>query len=365
MIALAVGLLACDGETASTEPATETSTEIEATAEVKKEVPVEARVVQARRIEQNVSLSGVLQPLREVEIVAEIQGKAVQVTRELGDPVGLRDTLVFIDDRVPLSQYRQAQAQVLAAENELEIARRNFESDRELVDNGDISELSYATSRLAVRAAEAGRLGALAGLSAMEKQYLDTRITSPITGFVARKYVELGTMVVPGAPLYRVVDLSVLKAEVGVPQGLIGRVRVGSPAQVVVAALGGKGFAGEVRAIGPQADAASGAFPVEVHVDNTPDRILRAGLTVRVEILFEDREERLAVPEHALVTRNGNRHVYRISQQVARLTPVSVDAVFGDQAVVADGLAQGDTVVVVGMKNLGVETRIWIETLHQ
>jgi RND family efflux transporter MFP subunit len=172
-------------------------------------------------------------------------------------------------------------------------------------------------------------------------------------------------MVVPGAPLYRVVDLSALKAEVGIPQGLVSRVRVGSPAQVSVPALGNRRFAGEVRAIGPQADAASGAFPVEVHVENPPDKILRAGMTARVEILTGGREKQLAVPEHALVARNGDRYVYRISQKIARLTPVSVDAVFGDQAIISGGLAPGDTVVVVGMKSLGVETRVWIETLHQ
>ena len=93
-----------------------------------------------------------------------------------------RDTLAFIDDRIPLSQYRQARAQVLSAENGLKIARLNFESDGELLASGDISRLAYDNSELAVKAAEATRLSALAQLSAVEKQYLDTRITSPMAG---------------------------------------------------------------------------------------------------------------------------------------------------------------------------------------
>ena len=42
------------------------------------------------------------------------------------------DILAEIDDRVLLSQYRQAKAQGLSAENNLEIASLNLESDKEL-----------------------------------------------------------------------------------------------------------------------------------------------------------------------------------------------------------------------------------------
>jgi len=43
---------------------------------------------------------------------------------------------------------------------------------------------------------------------------------------------------------------------------------------------------------------------------------------------------------------------------------VVVVEVVGAQAIIGEGLAEGDTVVVVGMKNLGVETLVSIETLH-
>jgi len=327
-------------------------------------VPVEAMVVRAQTVEQTVPLIGVLQPGHAVEIVAEVQGKVERVDREMGDAVTPRDTLAVVDDRIPLSQYRQARAQVLSAENSLKIARLNFESDGELLEKGDISRLAYENSELAVKAAEANRLSALAQLSAMEKQYLDTRVTSPIAGLIARKHIERGTMVTPGTLLYRVVDLSVLKVEVGVPQALISRVRVGSPTRVTISALNDRSFDGTVRSISPQADEQSGAFAVEVHVENTEDTVIRAGMTARVEITFRDRGRPLAVPEHAVVTKNGDRYVYRITGDIARLTPIAAAEVLGSQVIVADGLAEKDTIAVVGMKNLGVETRVWIEEIH-
>ena len=358
--------LACGGETPPPETEARETDPGVGSGQIRRDervVPVEAQIVRTQTVSEAVPLIGVLQPLHVVDIVAEVQGKVTRIAREMGDPVMRGDTLAVIDDRIPLSQYRQAQAQVLSAEANLEIARTNLESDRELARNGDISRLALDNAKLAVKAAEAERLGALAQLSATEKHYADTRVTSPIAGQVARRYVDVGAMAMPGTPLYRVVDLSVLRAEAGVPQAQVSRVRVGSRARVVLTGLAGRTFEGEVRHIGPQADAASGAFPVEVHVANTPGNLLRAGMTVRAEILLTDQQQRLAVPEYAVMTRNGDHHAYRITGGTARLTPVTVAEVLGDQAVIEQGLAEGDTIVVVGMKNLGVATPVSIETL--
>lgn len=358
-----LGLFACGGEE-SAEQAGQVAEDEKVEAAAERRVPVEAVVVRSQVVEQTVPLIGLLQPLQAVEVVAEGQGRVEWIGGELGERVGPADTLARIDDRIPLSQYRQAKARLLSAENGLEIALLNFESDGELLENGDISALAYRNAELAVKAAEADRLAALAQLSAAEKQYLDTRISSPISGLIARKYIEKGTMISPGMPIYRVVDLSALKVVVGVPQALIGRVRGESPARVTVGALGGRGFDGTVRFISPQADEASGAFSVEVLVGNSDDLALKAGMTAEVEMNFSAGRERLAVAESALVSRNGDRCAYRIEGERARLTPVVVVEVVGAQAIIGEGLAEGDTVVVVGMKNLGVETLVSIETLH-
>ena len=178
-------------------------------------VPVEALVLKTKSAEQNISVTGVLKPMHSVEIVAEVSGKVQKLYKKLGDYVSTRDTMAVIDDVIPLSNYRQAESQVLSAKNNLKIAQLNLESDRELFENGDISELAYENSLLAFKSAEANHLSALANLSSMEKMYMDTRVMSPIAGLVSRKYIDIGTMVSPNTPLFRVVELSKLKIEVG------------------------------------------------------------------------------------------------------------------------------------------------------
>jgi len=329
-----------------------------------KGVPVEAMVVKQQSVQQDIPLTAVLHPLHEVDIVAEVSGKIQKINKKLGDPVTPGDILAIIDDKIPLSNYRQAKSQVLSAENNLKIAQLNLKSDEQLMQTGDISELEYENSQLAVKTAEAAHLSALANLSLMEKAYRDTRIKSPIPGLISRKYIDIGMMVNPNMPLYRVIDLTKLKMEVGIPQSLITRVQVGSKAKVKISGFLDESSLGYVRHISPQADEQSGAFTVEIHVDNTPNLKIRAGMTAKVDITLNNFGAQLVIPKYALVTKNESDHVYKISHNKARLVNVRVGETFGAQIIINDGLTEGDTIVIVGMKNLGLETDIWIETLH-
>ncbi|UCE05734.1 MAG: efflux RND transporter periplasmic adaptor subunit [bacterium] len=350
-----------EGNVQNKEIATKTETPDQKSAQ---SIAVEALVIKSQTIEQNIPLTGVLKPLHSVDIVAEVSGKVKKIYKKLGDSITQRDTLAVIDDKVPLSNYRQAKSQVLSAENNLKIAELNLKSDEELFKSGDISQLAYENSQLAVKSAEANRLSALASLSLLEKNYKDTRIMSPISGLISRKFIELGTMVTPNMPLYRVVDLKVLKIEVGVSQIMISRLHIGSAAQVTISALKNRTFDGIVRFISPQADETTGAFMAEIHVQNTYDLKIKAGMTAKIDLTVTDLGKQLAVPDYALITKNGKDFVYKIENDIARLVEVSVAETFGSEAIITDGIAEGDTIVVVGMKNLGEDMKVWIETIH-
>lgn len=329
-----------------------------------KAIPVEVMVVKQTTIEQNLILTGKIAAIHAVDIVAEVSGKIEKIYRKLGDRVTTSDTLALIDDDIPLSQYRQAKAQALSAENNLKIAQLNLKSDEQLFQSGDISRLQFENSQLAVKSAEANLLMAQANLTMQEKSYRDTRITTPVSGLIAREFIELGLMVNPNTPVYRVVDLSVLKIEVGLAQDMIRRVHIDSRVRVTISALGEREFEGQVKFISPQADEQTGTFNVEIHLRNTPDLQIRAGMTARLDLMLSEKSDQIVIPDHALLSKDGDKAVYKITNGAARLTNVQVSEIIGSQAILSGGLAVGDTIVVVGMKNLGVETRVWIESVQ-
>ena len=325
-------------------------------------IPVEAMTIGEKLIEQKLPLTGILKPNKSVDLIAEVSGKVKSINKELGDFVSANQILAVIDDVIPESQYKQAEAQVQSTQSILNISELNLNSDKILFENGDISELEYNSSQSNFNNTEAQHLSAIAALSAAKKSYDDTRIKTPISGIVARKNIEFGTMVPMGAVVYRVVDLSKLKLIVYIPQEIINRVNIGSKALVNVSALNGKIYNGTVERISPQADEATGGFMVEILVPNSDSRI-KGGMTAKIELLIAKEQKVLAIPEYALVSKNGDSFVYKINNNYAELVKIELGESIGQNVIVESGLSVGDKIVTVGMKNLGIKTKVNIEKL--
>lgn len=326
-------------------------------------IPVEAITIKEKLIEQKLPLTGVLKPNNSVDLIAEVSGKVKSINKELGDYVSANQILAVIDDVIPESQYKQAQAQVQSSQSTLKISELNLQSDKILFENGDISELEYNSSQSNFNNMEAQHLSAIAALSAAKKTYEDTRIKTPISGFVARKNIEFGTMVPMGAVVYRVVDLSKMKLIVSIPQEIINRVRIGEKALVKVSALNNQIYNGTVRRISPQADEATGGFMVEILVPNSDGKI-KGGMTAKIELLIAKEQKVMAIPEYALVSKNEENFVYRISNDYAELVKIGLGESIGENIIVESGLSVGDKIVVVGMKNLGIRTKVKVEKLN-
>ncbi|MBN2423852.1 MAG: efflux RND transporter periplasmic adaptor subunit [Calditrichaceae bacterium] len=327
-------------------------------------IPVEIMVIKAGNLEESINLTGVLRAIHSVDIVSEVSGKVIKINKKLGDYVKPGDILARIDDKIPSSNYEQAKAQTLSAENNLKIAKLNLKSDKELLESGDISDLAYENSLLAVKSAEANLLSAQANLKTMEKMYFDTRIMPPFSGQISREFIELGSMVTQGMPLYHIVDLSSLKLEVGVPQDIISRIKPGSPVEIRITSFPIETFEGKVRYVSPQASAGSGSFSVEIHLTNTPDLKILAGMTARAGIRLNNFGDRLTIPDYAIVSMNELDHVYRIKDNTALLTPINIEEKIGSLAIIKDGLAPGDSIVTVGVQKLGIATKVFIEKVH-
>jgi RND family efflux transporter MFP subunit len=323
-------------------------------------VPVEVQTIGEKVMEQTLDLTGILIPENSVDLVAEVSGKVIKIYKELGDYVNRDQTLALIDDVVAESGLVQAKAQVLSTESSLAIAEANLKSDEILFENNDISEFEYDNSKLSYKTAEAQYLTALAALDAAQKTFDDTRIKTPISGFISRKNIDFGSMVTMGSVVFRIVDLSSLKLRTSVPQEVINRVKVGGKAAVLVSALNNRSFPGKVKRISPQADEITGGFPVEIEVENK-DNSIKAGMTAKIEMLLSKQESVLAVPEYAVVSKGEENYVYKIDGTYAELVRIELGESVGQNIIVEKGLNVGDRIVIVGMKNLGTRTKVNIE----
>jgi hypothetical protein len=91
---------------------------------------------------------------------------------------------------------------------------------------------------------------------------------------------------------------------------------------------------------------------------------IRAGMTARIDLVVSNKGKQLSVPNYALVTKNGDHYIYKINASMAELYKIETGQSLGSRTIVNSGLAVGDTVVIVGMKNLGEKTSVFVETIY-
>ncbi len=359
-VLLLLSIMSCGGNDNNEEIASN----IESTIDESKIVPVEVIVASKQNLEATIPFTGILAPSRSVEIISEVSGKVQKINKKLGQNISTKDVLAEIDDEVPYHQFQQAQAQKLSADNSLKIAQLNLESDKILFDNEDISKIAYENSVLTVKNSEANQLSAIANLSLSENNYNNTKINSPISGIISREYIELGTMVNIGMPIYRIVDLSSLKIEIGISQDLVNYVKIGSQVNVQISALNNYNYSGIVKYISPQANEQTGTFKAKIYVPNTQKMEIRAGMTARIDLAVSNKGKQLSIPNYAIVTKNGDKYIYKINAGIAELYKIETGQSLGSRTIVNSGLAVGDTVIIVGMKNLGEKTAVFVETVN-
>jgi RND family efflux transporter MFP subunit len=182
----------------------------------------------------------------------------------------------------------------------------------------------------------------------------DAEVRAPISGVVLAQYVELGEVVSVNQDLFRVGNTEHLQVEAIVDEADVGRVRVGLPAAIRVAAFADHPIHAKVRQISPQAVRERRGFRVDLELIDPPEG-LRPGMSAECNIILAQHDGALLVPadaahgDHAwLVDGEGVVHRRAIALGLHDLGRVELTqgAAVGDRFVVGDesGLAEGQKV---------------------
>jgi membrane fusion protein, copper/silver efflux system len=180
-------------------------------------------------------------------------------------------------------------------------------------------------------------------------------LVAPGDGIVLTRSVSPRQRFEKGAELYRIADLSKVWIIADV-HGSDGEFRPGTHVKVNVPELG-KAVNATVTSAVPLFDDASRTLKVRLEADN-PGLLLRPDMFVDVE-LEGGVPDGLSIPADAVLDSGLRKIVYvETHDGVFEPRPVEIAGVFGDQAVVAGGISDGDRVVVSGNFLLDSESRM-------
>ena len=171
---------------------------------------------------------------------------------------------------------------------------------------------------------------------------------SPISGVIAELGVREGMTVTPGAPLFRIVDLSTVWVNAEVPEAQAAWLRPGAAVEARVAAYPDRKFEGRVGAILPEVNAATRTLRSRIELKN-PESLLKPGMFATLVFRGERGKEAVLVPSEAVI-RTGSRDVVVVAlgEGKFRATPVEVGGESGGQTEIRKGLQAGDSVVLSG-----------------
>jgi membrane fusion protein (multidrug efflux system) len=128
-------------------------------------------------------------------------------------------------------------------------------------------------------------------------------------------------------------------------------VAVGQTVDVIVDALPGKTFQGEIYAIDPQVDVNGRALALRARIPND-DFALRPGLFARVLVKGKQTREVVLAPEAAIVPRGGETYVYRIENGKAMETKVKLGERRGAEVEIVEGVVPNTQLVTAGQLKL-------------
>ncbi|MEE9465772.1 MAG: efflux RND transporter periplasmic adaptor subunit, partial [Candidatus Neomarinimicrobiota bacterium] len=247
-------------------------------------LPVEAQVIATGLIAAHFTGPVTLETESDAVVVSKTAGVVETIFVEEGQLVKAGDLLAKLEDDKETFRLEQAAATLSQLEGD-------YHRNQELFSKNLVSAEIFERSRYAYEA----QLAAYK-LAKLEKDY--TGIRAPFDGIIAERSIKVGMMVPLNNPVFRIVDYSILKAILHVPEIELAQLSVGQQAAMTVDALPDNHFSGRLDLISPIVDPATGTVKVTVGIDNQR-HTLKPGMFGRVDIMHEIHQNALLLPKEA------------------------------------------------------------------
>src|SRR3954468_19982682 len=305
------------------------------------------------------SVTGSIEARAEADLGFRVAGKLIERKVDVGDRVRAGDVLARLDDQDQRNALRTAEAELAAANAEQVQARNEEARKRELLKNGNTTQVLYDAALLSMRTADAKVVAAEAALQTSRDRVGYTEVVADRDGVVTAVGPDAGQVVEVGETVVRVAQPEEREAVFNVAEAGI---RAAPREPVIEVALAGAPditAVGRVREVSPQADPVTRTHTVRIALESPPDA-LRLGATVTGRLKYPPAPV-VELPGTAIVREAEQNFVWVVDpkdQTVKRRAVSTRPGQIDGPVVVTDGLAQGDIVVTAGAHSLAEGQRV-------
>lgn len=256
-------------------------------------------------IVQTITANGTLNPVVLVNVGTQVSGTVRKIHADFNDRVKEDQVLAELDPALFQAQVRQSEANVLAAQAALALARIKIDRVATLQQKNLVAKEELDIARQQVDAATAQLKLAEAQLERDRINLRNSVIRSPISGVVVARSVDVGQTVAANfqtPTLFQIAqDLRQMQINTSIAEADVGSLQPDMPASFTVDAYPDQRFQGRIRQIrlNPTIQQNVVTYNVVVDVDNADGRLL-PGMTAYVSVNAAERKNVLRVPNAAL-----------------------------------------------------------------
>ena len=254
---------------------------------------------------QSVSANGTFNLLILVNVGTQVFGTVRKLYVDFNDKVEQGQPLLELDQSLLEAQARASAANVANISASLDLAKANEARMKALLEREYVSRQEYDQALQTLRSAQAQLAQAKAAADKDRVNLNYTVITSPVSGVVVARLVDLGQTVAASFQTPTLIqiarDLSKMAIDTSFAEADIGNIREGQKVRFTVDAFPNRNFQGEVKQIrlNPTNQQNVVTYNVRVSVDN-PEQVLLPGMTAYTNIAVAKRSDVLLVPNAAL-----------------------------------------------------------------
>lgn len=333
------------------------------------ELKMNTATVGTETIELNVTATGYVQPVDQVEVGTQVSGVIEKIFVDYNSRVTKGQILAELDKLTLSEKVSQGKASVVSAESDLTYAQQNYDRVKQLYDAKAATQASYEDATNKLSQAQTALVNAKANLHQAQVNLGYAEIYSPIDGIVLDRAVEQGQTVAASfstPTLFTIAnDLKNMQVEADVDEADIGQVKEGQKVTFTVDSYPDDVFSGTVKQVRLLATVTSNVVTYTVIIDApNPDEKLFPGMTASVTIVTQSMDG-AAVPVEALNFRPtpdiskeieivpGNtppdpnaKGVWVKNGNSITHVPVQTGLSDGAYSIVTNGVKTGDTIVL-------------------
>ncbi len=316
-------------------------------------------------LRQYVVATGKVQPRDEVLIKPQISGIISEVHKEAGQMIRKGEVIATVKVVPEMGQLSSAESRVSVAQISLEQTRREAERTEALHGKGVVSDEEAEQSRTALRKAEEELQNARENLEIVQsgiigryKELSNTQIRSTIDGMILDVPIKEGNSVIQantlndGTTIASVADMSKMQFQGNVDETDVGKLHEGMPVRLTVGAMQHVELDAELEYVSPKATEDNGVvlFAVKAAVKIPDSLFVRAGYSANANIVIQNREGVLTLPESTVEFEEGKSYVYVLTsaeeaaEQTFEKRPVEIGLSDGIKVEILSGVTADDRV---------------------